>query len=114
MVANTYVPLMLWFMGKSSSLQQCPVKNSIGLPLSDTSNGDDESSLCGTDAILQSVRSADDVLAVVLVPVWSSTRVSCNGSPLNAGLHVVRHGDRLDVSGRTYWVASQATVDRVS
>jgi hypothetical protein len=67
-----------------------------------------------SDAILQPVQFADDILAVVLVPIRGTSQVSCNGVPLEPGLHPMRHGDRLDISGQTYWVASQATVDRVA
>jgi hypothetical protein len=52
-----------------------------------------------------------DHVAVVLVAPNALSDVSCNGRPLSAGLWALRHADRLDVDGRSIWIAVETSVD---
>jgi len=53
----------------------------------------------------------DAHVAVALVAPNSLSDVTCNGRPLSAGLWALRHADRLDVDGRSVWIAVETSVD---
>ena len=48
---------------------------------------------------------------VVLVPDALARTVSRNHDPLPAGLHRLRHADRLDLAGQTVWVAESRAAE---
>lgn len=52
-------------------------------------------------------------IAVALVAPHALGDVSCNGRPLSAGLWPLRHADRLDVDGRSIWIAVETSVDEM-
>lgn len=53
--------------------------------------------------------SASGAAAALLVP-HSAGAITRNGVPLPGGVHLVRHKDRLDYGGETYWVAVEHEV----
>lgn len=70
--------------------------------------------LCGplahaTTPRLMPVSSASGAAAALLVP-YSAGSITRNGVPLPAGVHLVRHKDRLDYGGESYWVAVEHEV----
>jgi hypothetical protein len=53
------------------------------------------------------------VIAVVVVPENLSQSVTRNGVSLPPGLHELRHSDRLDYNGRSFWVSSDPKAEEV-
>ncbi|MGD9856129.1 MAG: hypothetical protein AB7U20_14390 [Planctomycetaceae bacterium] len=50
----------------------------------------------------------------LLVPVGIAGPVARNGVPVCAGVHVLRHGDRVDFAEAVYWVADDSEVHAVA
>jgi hypothetical protein len=78
------------------------------LPADDPSAFEDPSAL-----LLLPTDPEGGVCGAVLVPEASSRRARLNGIRLGGGLHVVRHGDRVDLGARSAWFAVAAEPDRV-
>jgi len=55
------------------------------------------------------VNSSSGAAAALLVPPRSGS-VARNGVPLPGGVHLVRHKDRIDYRGKSYWVAVEHDV----
>jgi hypothetical protein len=59
------------------------------------------------------VAAGQSAIAVLLVPTALADRMTSNGVPLAAGMHLLRHTDRLEYAGRVYWVAASAEICEV-
>ncbi|NUQ63740.1 MAG: hypothetical protein HUU20_14780 [Pirellulales bacterium] len=59
------------------------------------------------------LRPVGDVVAAAIVPGALAESAALNGVPLAEGLHLLRHADRLTMSGQQYWIAVQPTVEEV-
>ena len=51
-----------------------------------------------------------DAIAVLLVPKGGGA-ISLNGIPLQRAAYVVQHADRIDVDGKTFWVAASSDIE---
>lgn len=62
---------------------------------------------------IQAIVPHDGGIAVVFVNAQSSAElVALNGSPVRNGLHLLRHADRLDLAGRSFWVSAESSLRR--
>jgi hypothetical protein len=52
-------------------------------------------------------------LAAAVVPDQLDGNAAVNGILLKAGTHCLRHADRLEISGNSYWIAANSLVDVV-
>lgn len=59
------------------------------------------------------VGAAAGGVGALLVPLGLQSQIARNGVPLPSGAHLLRHADRLDYAGRTYWVAAVREVREV-
>lgn len=53
----------------------------------------------------------DGVIGAALVPDELDTHAALNGIPRRAGLHLLRHTDRLDLGEHSVWVAASSVVE---
>jgi hypothetical protein len=67
-----------------------------------------------TGVVIQPLHPVAGVIGALVVAVSSSRRVSLNGIPLAAGIHLLRHADRVDVDQQTYWISTQATIEEAT
>ncbi len=67
-----------------------------------------------TALLLLATEPKDGLCGVVLVPDPMSGHARLNGVRLGGGLHLARHGDRVDLGRRSAWFAVAAVPDRVT
>lgn len=60
---------------------------------------------------VHAVSSPSGVIGAALVPDDLDSSAALNGVPLRAGLHVLRHTDRLDLNEHSVWFAAQSTCE---
>ena len=53
-------------------------------------------------------------LAVAVVPDNLDGNAEINGMPLQAGTHSLRHADRLEMGGNSYWIAANSIIEAIS
>lgn len=51
------------------------------------------------------------VVGVALVPEQTAGQIARNGMALEPGLHELRHADRLDVNGQTFWISVELSAE---
>ena len=75
----------------------------------DGSLNDDDSGTQGSAVIIQPIAPHDGVVAVAYVVRTTTQRpVAVNGAVQRAGLHPLRHADRLDIAGRRFWISAES------
>ena len=67
-----------------------------------------------TEVVIQPLYPVAGVIGAMVVAESSSRRVSLNGVPLAAGIHLLRHADRVDIDQQTFWISTQATVEETT
>jgi hypothetical protein len=64
--------------------------------------------------LLVESRSAPGILAVLLVPAALQGAVLAGGRRAGAGMHLLRHGDRIDFAGQTVWISADSQAKEVA
>ena len=95
----------LWFAQDDDVVRE-QLDDMLSLPVDSDESGVASPQLIPTTAVNRAV-------AALLVPHQFDRLLMRNGVPLVSGTHVLRHTDRLDYEGRTWWVAARREVGDV-
>lgn len=87
-----------------------PVLRQVSQPTMLTSDQTAPDHSTATHPTLIPTGAVSSAVAGLLVPPRLDRYVTRNGVPLASGVHVLRHTDRLDYEGRTWWVAASREI----
>jgi hypothetical protein len=66
------------------------------------------------ETVIHALRTSVGAVGVLLHSGRRTPPVCLNGVPLPAGLHVLRHADRVDVSPRSFWISTVTQVEETT
>ena len=103
----------IWTAPESRTLRAEPTLDPVWLSREGVVPVGSPSSAPRDAILLLATRPVDGACGVVMVPDGSEARARLNGSRLNAGLHVARHGDSVTVGSANAWFGVSVTPDKV-
>lgn len=101
----------LWYQTEAGSLSRMALSDVVRISSFPRPAVDDVDDTVAEEAAaprVVPVSREGDACAVLLVPSAAESRALVNGSAAPSGMHLLRHGDRVDVSEKTLWVSAGA------